>query len=190
MAMHDITEFTQKLADTFTKQGNIATVESTTTASKAYAVDEYLIYAGVFYKVTTAITSGGTIVTTGAGANVTATNVTDEMGGGVPAGGTAGQIIIKNSSTDGDASWQSLDASPTTSSTKPVESGGVYTALAGKTDIISSPTNNNLVAMDANGNIKDSGKKASDFSSVTTTTTDPGEGSVLATNSLLIVVEE
>lgn len=53
---------------------------------------------------------------------------------GLPDGGTAGQIIIKNSSTDGDASWQSIDSSPTQNSTKPVSSGGVYTALGSKAD--------------------------------------------------------
>lgn len=42
-------------------------------------------------------------------------------------------------------------------------SWGAWEKQNGKTDLITSPTNNNLVAMDANGNIKDSGSKASDF---------------------------
>lgn len=41
--------------------GNFATYQATTTASKAYAVGEYLTYNGYLYKVTTAIAVGGTI---------------------------------------------------------------------------------------------------------------------------------
>lgn len=41
--------------------GNFATYQATTTASKAYAVGEYLTYNGYLYKVTTAIAIGGTI---------------------------------------------------------------------------------------------------------------------------------
>lgn len=55
--------------------GNLATIETTTTASQAYAVGDYLVYGGQLYKVTTAIASGGTIVVTGSGANVAATTV-------------------------------------------------------------------------------------------------------------------
>ena len=50
----------------------IATVETTTTASKAYAVGDLLIYNGTLYKVTSAISSGGTITI---GTNVSATTV-------------------------------------------------------------------------------------------------------------------
>ena len=72
-------------------------------------------------------------------ANILITNTTYwmqllEVNGGVPSGGTAGQIIIKNSSAYGDVSWESLDSSPTENSTKPVTSGGVYTALSSKAD--------------------------------------------------------
>lgn len=55
--------------------GNLATIETTTTASQAYGVGDYLVYNGQLYKVTTAIASGGTIVVTGSGANVVATTV-------------------------------------------------------------------------------------------------------------------
>jgi hypothetical protein len=58
---------------------NVATVESTTIASKAYAVGERLVLSGVLYKVTSAITSGGTIVTSGAGQNVSVTTVDAEI---------------------------------------------------------------------------------------------------------------
>lgn len=49
----------------------IASPEASTTASKAYAVGDYLIYNGKLYTVTTAIASGGTIITSGSGQNVT-----------------------------------------------------------------------------------------------------------------------
>lgn len=39
----------------------------------------------------------------------------------------------------------------------------ITTALGGKTDKVSGATNNNFAGLDSNGNLKDSGKKASDF---------------------------
>ena len=59
--------------------GDFATVEYTNTASKDYAVGKYLVYGNKLYKVTTAITSGGTIVTSGASANVEQTTVGNEL---------------------------------------------------------------------------------------------------------------
>lgn len=41
--------------------GEFATIESSSTASKAYSVGDYLVYDGNLYKVMTAIASGGTI---------------------------------------------------------------------------------------------------------------------------------
>lgn len=55
---------------------NQATIENTTTASKAYAVGDFLVYDGVLYKVTQAISSGGTI---SIGTNVVADKVGDEI---------------------------------------------------------------------------------------------------------------
>lgn len=57
----------------------IAFKESTTTASKAYAAGDYLFYDGTLYKVTSPIASGGTIIVTGAGANVAEAVVGDEL---------------------------------------------------------------------------------------------------------------
>lgn len=58
-------------------ESEIAPVEATTTASRAYAVGDLLIYNGTLYRVTTAIASGGTIMTTGGSMNVAATTVSD-----------------------------------------------------------------------------------------------------------------
>lgn len=58
--------------------GDFATVEDSTTASKAYKVGEYLVYNNRLYRVTTAIASGGTI-NTGTGGNVKQTTVGDEL---------------------------------------------------------------------------------------------------------------
>lgn len=68
-------------ADLAAKADNetVGTVESSATASKAYAVGNYLVLNGVLYRVTTAIESGGSIVTSGVGQNVTATTITAEM---------------------------------------------------------------------------------------------------------------
>ena len=55
-------------------QSEIAPVESTSTASKAYAVGDLFIYDGKLYRVTTAIASGGTITP---GTNCTETSVSE-----------------------------------------------------------------------------------------------------------------
>ena len=57
----------------------IATIEPTTTASQNYAVGDYLFHEWKFYRVTTAISSGGTITTTGGSANVAETTIGAEL---------------------------------------------------------------------------------------------------------------
>lgn len=56
--------------------GDIGTIQQSNVASKAYAVGDYLVLNGYFYKVTTAIAQGGTITP---GTNVVATNVGAEV---------------------------------------------------------------------------------------------------------------
>ena len=60
--------------------GNFATVESSTTASKAYKIGEYLVLNNLLYRVTAAIASGGTITV---GTNVVQTTVGDEVANNV-----------------------------------------------------------------------------------------------------------
>ena len=62
-------------------QAQLATVEASTTASKAYSAGEYLVLGGVLYKVTANIAQGGTIVTEGAGKNVDLATVGGELSG-------------------------------------------------------------------------------------------------------------
>ena len=64
---------------TKTNQSQLATVEASTTASKAYSANEYLVLGGVLYKVTANIAQGGTIVTEGAGKNVDLATVGSEL---------------------------------------------------------------------------------------------------------------
>lgn len=54
----------------------LATVESTSTASQAYSVGDYLVLNGQLYEVTTAITSGETLTV---GTNISATTVGDQL---------------------------------------------------------------------------------------------------------------
>ena len=61
---------------TYAKNAALAPVESSSTASQAYSVGEYLILDGVLYKVTTAIASGETIT---AGTNVTSFLISDHL---------------------------------------------------------------------------------------------------------------
>lgn len=65
-----IKKFLSDLKAKKTDLTNIATVESSTTASRPYAVGDHLILDGQYYVVTTAISQGGTIVTSGSGQNV------------------------------------------------------------------------------------------------------------------------
>ena len=58
--------------------GNMATIESGTTASKAYAVGDYMVRNGQLYKVTAAIASGGTITV---GTNITAAAAANDIAG-------------------------------------------------------------------------------------------------------------
>ena len=52
---------------------------------------------------------------------------------------------------------------------KIVEDGGAVTDVSGKADKVTGGTENNFAALDSNGNLKDSGKKASDFQTPQTT---------------------
>ena len=60
-------------------ESDIATIEPTSTASQAYTVGEYLFYDWEFYRVTSAISQGDTIVTSGASANVEEVTVGGEL---------------------------------------------------------------------------------------------------------------
>ena len=234
----------------------IAPIELSEISAHEYVEDDYLLYNGFLYKVLTNIDIGDTI-NPGTGGNVVQTLVSAEIGGsGVPDGGTAGQIIVKNSSDKGDASWTSLDSTPTSGSTNAITSGAVYMGLAGKQDTLTfdsaptensnnpvtsdglytafsgvttslagkqdtltfdnSPTENsdnpvksgglytalagkqssltfdNAPTANSDNPVKSGGIKTAldEKAVVTITTTDPGEGSPLAANTLLIVVEE
>lgn len=79
---------------------------------------------------------------------------------------------IKNKPTLGTAAAKDSTNAVTENSTDLVESGAVKTAidtavssvdLSGKADKVSSAINGNLAALDANGNLADSGSKAADF---------------------------
>ena len=82
---------------------DISTVETTSTASKNYAVDEHLIYNGLLYKVTATIAQGDTLVV---GTNITRVNITDQLSdsddsvveyssySAFPATGESGKIYI------------------------------------------------------------------------------------------------
>ena len=64
---------------------------------------------------------------------------------------------------DSKQSALTFDNVPTAGSDNPVKSGGIYNALSDKADKVSGATENDFAGLDANGNLKDSGKKASDF---------------------------
>lgn len=82
----------------------IAAIADEYNASSAYNIGEYCIRNGLLYKCNTAIVSGGEPWTA---AHWTQINITDELSGniGVPSGGTAGQVLAKNSATDYATEW-------------------------------------------------------------------------------------
>lgn len=65
----------------------------------------------------------------------------------LPTGGTAGQVLTKQSALDGDANWQNIPA---------------------KMDFVSSPTANDILLTDANGQAVDSGRTLSEFQELLT----------------------
>ena len=59
---------------------NLSNVETTLTTSKAYAVNDFFVYNGLIYRVTTAITNGGTInISPTSGYNVIQDNIGNEI---------------------------------------------------------------------------------------------------------------
>lgn len=69
-------DFTEMEADIVNLKSDLASVEESTTASKDYAVGEYLVLEGVLYEVTAEISSGATITPN---TNVIATTVAAEL---------------------------------------------------------------------------------------------------------------
>lgn len=106
MAFLDETGVTQLTSDiknladaAYPKQGAVASAYN---ASSTYAVGDYCIYGGQLYRCTTAIATAEAWNS----AHWTSTALANELGGGgLPSGGTAGQVLTKNSATDGDAVW-------------------------------------------------------------------------------------
>ena len=64
---------------------------------------------------------------------------------------------------DSKQSALTFDNVPTAGSDNPVKSGGIYNALDVKADKVASATNGDFAGLDGNGNLVDSGSKASDF---------------------------
>lgn len=93
---------------------------------------------------------------------------------GNPHNVTATDIGLGNVTNTGDS------ATPVSGGTTKFTTGGAYTELNKKANKISSPTNGNFVGMDSNGNLTNSGSKASDFSTVKTRQTPASGGTDLS----------
>lgn len=87
---------------------------------------------------------------------------------------TASQVGLGSVVNTGDS------ATPVSGGTTKFTTGGAYTELNKKADKVSSPTNGNFVGMDSNGNLINSGSKASDFSTVKTRQTPTSGGTTLS----------
>ena len=87
--------------------------------------------------------------------------------GGIPSGGTDGQVLKKLSETDYDAGWED------------------EVDITGKADKVTSPTLDNFASLDANGNLKDSGKKASDFETADTAIMKTDEAQIMTADLTL-----
>jgi hypothetical protein len=96
--------------------------------------------------------TGKVVVVNGDG-NVNGTSGTSGANGtsgtsgfGVPTGGTSGQILVKNSSTSGDASWKSLAYAAITMSTIPAASNQDITPVLANGDGITVSGNTIIIA--------------------------------------------
>ena len=87
---------------------------------------------------------------------------------------TASQVGLGSVVNTGDS------ATPVSGGTTKFTTGGAYTELNKKANKISSPTNGNFVGMDSDGNLTNSGSKASDFSTVKTRQTPTSGGTTLS----------
>lgn len=119
---------------------SIAPIESTTTASKAYAVDDLLFYNNILYKVTAPIAQSGTIEISGASTNVIQTDVDTELKNKIKLSSTAG--LVKNDGT--------------------IDTTTYVSDISGKADKVASATNGDVATLDSNGNLVDSGIASTD----------------------------
>lgn len=87
---------------------------------------------------------------------------------------TASQVGLGSVVNTGDS------ATPVSGGTTKFTTGGAYIELNKKANKVSSPTNGNFVGMDSNGNLTNSGSKASDFSTVKTRQTPTSGGTTLS----------
>ena len=110
---------------------SIAPIEETSTASQAYSIGDLLFYDDTLYRVTSAISLGGTIITSGASANVTETDIDTEL----KTKAASSHTHTKNQITDF-PTIPSVSATPISGGTDAFSTGGAYTELAKKQDII------------------------------------------------------
>lgn len=113
--------------------------------------------------------------------------ILEEVDEAIPTGGTEGQVLAKKSDADHDLEWvdqtggggggtsnyNDLSNKPkiagtTLSGNKSLHDLGIAAEAAipdvsGKADKVAGATNGNFASLDSNGNLTDSGKKASDF---------------------------
>lgn len=114
---------------------SIAPIETTTTASKAYAVGDLMFYNNILYKVTSPIVQGGTIEISGATPNVIQTDIDSELKNKIKLSSTSG--LVKNDGT--------------------IDTTTYVSDISGKADKVASATNGDVATLDSNGNLVDSG---------------------------------
>lgn len=110
---------------------SIAPIETTTTASKAYAVGDLLFYNNILYKVTSVISQGGTIEISGANPNVVSTDIDSELKTKIKLSNTAG--LVKNDGTIDQTSYATAASVTAIKDGTNIDSfSDVETALSGK----------------------------------------------------------
>jgi hypothetical protein len=150
--VHDV--IARTAASTAATASSIANVENSTTATRNYAIGEYLIYNKVVYRVTSAITAGDTIVI---GTNVVATTLTAEIVRDSAPTQDSTKLISSGAVYAGLAGKENTliwDSTPTENSNNPVTSGGIYTALVSKQGTLTfdtTPTENSANPVTSGG---------------------------------------
>ena len=149
-------------AEDIKKGKGVIAVRETSPATAAHAVGDYIRYNGVTYKVKSAISIGDSLILN---TNIEANGLPDGTTIFTPETVGDPTVAFLDDLGDVEISNPQNGQVPTYNSTSgKFENAAVPTVdISGKADKVTSATNGNFAGLDANGNLTDSGKKASDF---------------------------
>ena len=140
-------------AGLLTDTKNIAPVENNTTASKAYAAGEYILWEDELYRTTRAIAQGATFIPSpNTGYNIARTTIAEELYTKFQFDTTPTQNSLRAVTSGG--IYNALQtAAPALGGTKLISNGQVYTALGNRKAITTAAPAQNGTALITNGQV-------------------------------------